>query len=414
MTQAGNIKRISARREKPVFDPEPEPTPITRAVENITVMENGFVVRMTDGEENIIEMQPAIVYPPAPETKIVEGKPGKSIKGDPGVSVQTVIFDEETKSFVFGMTDETTRVAPISKAEPYTDDTPPISRFRGNFVSTAQYKRGDVVLRPGVLLLAKRDIGPNSNTFSADDWDRLIEVPAFDAGAAIVRKNIEQDGRLDGIDDDQVAQDGRLDAVEAKNTEQDGRLDVNETNIAANAAAIALNASNIEWMYNLLLDVLVVAVKGAVGMASPTAFPALGGGWQAINLFDEERLTSAGVTFNLAADTFSFEQECEVLLSVGASFTHNETNGGRTTYVRLWNVTDGVEAGRLVVGIGRNVAATNFSSVLAAKVQAANVNDSYRLEIGGGDAVSAVTFQSFAMQITAAGAWLGPRPEIPT
>ena len=68
----------------------------------------------------------------------------------------------------------------------------------------------------------------------------------------------------------------------------------------------------------------------------------------------------------------------------------------------------------MVVGIGRNVGATNFSSVLAAKIQAANVNDSYRLEIGGGDAVSTVTFQSFAMQITSAGAWLGERPAIPT
>lgn len=48
----------------------------------------------------------------------------------------------------------------------------------------------------------------------------------------IEQKNIEQDGRLDGVEQKNIEQDGRLDGVEQKNVQQDGRLDGHDRDIA--------------------------------------------------------------------------------------------------------------------------------------------------------------------------------------
>jgi len=177
---------------------------------------------------------------------------------------------------------------------------------------------------------------------------------------------------------------------------------------------VNLNESNLEWMYNLFLDIFVIAVKGGVRMTSPTPFADLGAGWQTLDLFDAETIIPTGVTINLVANTFSVDEESEVLMQVTGAFSHAALNAGRETFLRLFNVTKGSAEAGIPIGTGRNAEITNMATSAAFLVDATVVGDVYRVEIGGGDAYTAVEFEQFSLTITSAGPWLGPRPEIPT
>ena len=218
-------------------------------------------------------------------------------------------------------------------------------------------------------------------------------------------------GQVDGKD---AALQAQIDTNASKNAEQDGRLSANETSIAANAAAIALNASNLEWMYDLFLDIFVIAVKGGARMVTSTPFADLGAGWQTLDLFDAETIIPTGVTINLVANTFSVDEESEVLMQVTGAFSHAALNAGRETFLRLFNVTKGSAEAGVPIGTGRNAEITNMAASAAFLVDATVVGDVFRVEIGGGDAYTAVEFEQFSLTITSAGPWLGPRPEIPT
>lgn len=182
---------------------------------------------------------------------------------------------------------------------------------------------------------------------------------------------------------------------------------------------VNLNESNLEWMYNLFLDVFVIVVKGGVRMTSPTPFADLGVGWQTLDLFDEEIITPTGITMDLGTNTFTVNDASEILFQISGAFSHNSLNDGRETFVRLYNVTKGTGGNGIPLGTGRNVEITSLAAstaftVVADGAQANSVGDVFRVEIGGGAIYSAVEFETFSLTLTSIGPWLGARPEIPT
>ena len=94
-----------------------------------------------------------------------------------------------------------------------------------------------------------------------------------------------------------------------------------------------------------------------------------------------------GITTNLVAGTMAFDIYGVFQIAVELNLSHSESNQGRTTNIRFWNVTDGGSAGIVEVGIARNQPATNFTTVFQTEIAAGDTGKAYRLEIGGGDTI---------------------------
>ena len=139
--------------------------------------------------------------------------------------------------------------------------------------------------------------------------------------------------------------------------------------------------------------------KDPIGIAS------IGAGWTAIENYDSE-ITPRGITTDLVGGAMAFDIYGVFQLTIGLNLTHNESNQGRTTNIRFWNVTDGIPAGNIPIGIARNQPATNFTGVLQLEVSAGETGKGFRLEIGGGDSVT-ISAGSVAYDASMVSEWRG-------
>lgn len=122
------------------------------------------------------------------------------------------------------------------------------------------------------------------------------------------------------------------------------------------------------------------------------AFSDLGAGWLTL-LFTADRVTPLGIVTNYTNNTFLFEFLGVYNFTYSGSFTHNELNAGRTTNLRVWNVDDAVQIGTdATIATARNIGATDFSFSLIFEVTDQIVDKEIRLEIGGGDTYTTVSF----------------------
>ncbi len=139
---------------------------------------------------------------------------------------------------------------------------------------------------------------------------------------------------------------------------------------------------------------------GAAGMVNPTAGADLGAGYNHLTLFDSELLPAKNVTIDLVNDQFSFDKAGLWELSWQLFFNHNSSNSGRRTNLRLWDVTDNSQiAGDVPLGIGRNVEDSDTSSSFRFQLDASDVGHPIRLELGGGDVVTSVTYEIFRLDL---------------
>ncbi len=125
----------------------------------------------------------------------------------------------------------------------------------------------------------------------------------------------------------------------------------------------------------------------------------VGAGWTTIEM-DNEGIPPYGCSFDLAADTFQFLFPGVWQLNGNLFFSHDSSNNGRTTNLRFFNVTDGVPIGTPVpIGIARNVEDSQASFTVLLRLAASDADETIRVEIGGGDTLSAVTISAFAMNL---------------
>lgn len=136
--------------------------------------------------------------------------------------------------------------------------------------------------------------------------------------------------------------------------------------------------------------------RGGMNMANPTAGASLGAGWNALAYFDTESLTPLGMTLDTANGLFNFQWPGLWQFSLNVFFNHDNSQQGRVTRVRIFNVTDGAGSSGVPIGIGRNVEDTGISATLLVSVAQSAIDDVFRWEIGGGDTVTAVTYDSLS------------------
>ena len=113
--------------------------------------------------------------------------------------------------------------------------------------------------------------------------------------------------------------------------------------------------------------------------------------WTPLDGYSNEDITPRGITTDLAAGTMTFHYEGVYQIAFAINLSHNESNQGRTTNVRFYNVTDGQPEGAAIeIGIGRNQPATNFFITFLVPVTAAMKNKAFRLEMGGGSSITGI------------------------
>lgn len=141
------------------------------------------------------------------------------------------------------------------------------------------------------------------------------------------------------------------------------------------------------------------AGHGSMSMTDgPQGGADLGAGWQTLDQMDQIVVSERGV--NLFVDTgeasFKWVGNWEMVFQVDLS--HNSSNGGRTTNIRLFNVPDTTPGQSVPLGIGRNVTDSHFTAILGFEVVSADLEENFRFEIGGGDTITDVVYNTVSLQ----------------
>lgn len=112
-------------------------------------------------------------------------------------------------------------------------------------------------------------------------------------------------------------------------------------------------------------------------------------------------LAPRGCTFAPATETFSIDRHGIWRLDISFNIQgHNSVNFGRVFDVVIYDVTTASIAGQASVGLGRNQEDTFFSLSTMFQVVPSQVGDTFRVELGGGDAVTGgdLLFSNVALQ----------------
>lgn len=138
-------------------------------------------------------------------------------------------------------------------------------------------------------------------------------------------------------------------------------------------------------------------------------FPDLGAGWQNIDIFNSLPVaTPRHVTVNLGGSTVAVDTPGVFAITITISINHNSSNSGRTTRVRLFDVTDGQPLGDgYVIGTGRNAEATTASATILAELGVDDVNHDLIVQIGGGAIYTSVEFNAATFSIYSVGEYRG-------
>ncbi len=148
----------------------------------------------------------------------------------------------------------------------------------------------------------------------------------------------------------------------------------------------------IELVEQILVETRV-AFHGAVLRTTDDPDTDIGAGWQPLDNFDLISITPRGCTLSLNGE-FVFDRIGAWELVIGFNMSHNESNSGRETNLRLYNVTEATPGQAIPIAIGRNQPGTNYYTSLPFTLLAGEEGDTYRVEIGGGDTLSSVVWNS--------------------
>jgi len=176
---------------------------------------------------------------------------------------------------------------------------------------------------------------------------------------------------------------------------RDPRETAQKCNNLGEAAArqIAAIEARLDLLEALIVEVRVAA-QGSMFLVTPEAGSDITGAFQTIDHFDTIGMTPVGCSVNTSTGEFSIDIAGSWLLLIRINLTHNESNSGRETFIRLFNVTTASAASSNPIPIGRNTPGTSDTPVLARQFPASEIGDTFRLEIGGGDTLSSVTWEA--------------------
>lgn len=132
--------------------------------------------------------------------------------------------------------------------------------------------------------------------------------------------------------------------------------------------------------------------RGSMELVTPIAGADIGAGWVDVPFDAIETPGVGGVEFDLAQNAFRVTDPGDYQINLYANLSHNETNNSRETNVRLWDLTGGVEIGSVPIPIARNQPGSAINVNLLKPIAVAG--DWIRWEIGGGDALTSVFWNS--------------------
>jgi hypothetical protein len=155
-----------------------------------------------------------------------------------------------------------------------------------------------------------------------------------------------------------------------------------------------------------LLRGAVFSAYGGIYIANPPiAFPDIGAAWQTVSVFDAESPSSRGVAADSASDSLSVDLPGVYRADIQGSINHNILNAGRTIRFRLYNIDSGTPiSNEYPVGIGRNVEDTNISASVF--FEAVVAGGRIAVQVGGGDTLTGVNFNSALFAITGISAFI--------
>lgn len=139
---------------------------------------------------------------------------------------------------------------------------------------------------------------------------------------------------------------------------------------------------------------------GGMDLSTPTAGADIGAGWNDV-LLDTTTVDGPGVDMDPATGRWQYTLEGFWDVRVQIFLSHNSSNSGRTTYIRLWDTVSLAPLGNSVpVGVARNAEDTSIIVTVRIPVSDTALLNPILLQIGGGDAITAVTYQSSAVENT--------------
>lgn len=159
-------------------------------------------------------------------------------------------------------------------------------------------------------------------------------------------------------------------------------------------------------------DNFVVAGYGAMEIKNgPIPGNDIGLVYDPLTYFTDILGTTRGVTLDTTTGEFVFLVQGRWNFSINIAIEHNEVNAGRSFNLRFWNVTDGTDPGaQMLIPTGRNQPATAGFPSGQVDIPPALVGKSFRVEIGGGDDYTAVSYESLSINIQMIGEWRDPLP----
>lgn len=161
--------------------------------------------------------------------------------------------------------------------------------------------------------------------------------------------------------------------------------------------AVGLELDALKARVNTLETAIVelrVAAQGSMYLATPEAGSDITGAFQIIDHYDTIGMTARGCTLNTSTGEFTLGVVGSWLMLIRVNLTHNESNSGRETFIRLFNVSESTASASAPIAIGRNTPGTSDTPVLAFDFVASQIGDTYRVEIGGGDTLTTVTWEA--------------------
>jgi hypothetical protein len=127
--------------------------------------------------------------------------------------------------------------------------------------------------------------------------------------------------------------------------------------------------------------------RGGMKMTSPTAAPDLTAGWIPVTEYDENHITSLGTTFDFVTGEFTLDYRGLWQIAINWTFETDNSQQARETGIRLFDVTAAAAGTPGIIGVGRNSVVTPYSTSVFFEVRDAQLGNTIRIEVGGGDAI---------------------------
>ena len=166
----------------------------------------------------------------------------------------------------------------------------------------------------------------------------------------------------------------------------------------------------IDIIQALIDDYQYVAYGGLYIDTPPVAFADIDATWDDLDIFDSPSFaTPKHITQSLVNNSLAINKVGVYEFTLNLVFSHDEDNAGRTTYIRLYNLTDAAATSVLIpVFIARNQPGTNFSYSFPFELtDALDENKELILQIGGGDDVASISFDTAEYYIKSIGEYRG-------